>query len=165
EVGALVGHTAAVRSVTFSPDGKILASGSDDKTVKVWQVAARRELATFKGIMASPYSVAFAPDGRTLALGSSDKTVKLWDLAGQRFRPPLKGLHGAVWGVVFSPDGKTLASGLRSQVKDSSGLSSGSERFAQGRFLLSFALDDAQQLGVGRQVGNRIGSFAAMIGL
>ena len=65
----------------ISPDGKTLASGSADKTIKLWDVATGKERATLKGHTDWVNSVAFSPDGKTLASGSGDKTVKLWEVA------------------------------------------------------------------------------------
>ena len=105
------GHTDCVHSVTFSPNGKTLASGSWDKTIKLWDVATGKERATFEGHPDGVRSVAFSPDGRTLASGSEDVTVKLWDMATGKERATLKGHTGNVYSVAYSRDGKTLASG------------------------------------------------------
>ncbi|MGI2909791.1 WD40 repeat domain-containing protein, partial [Hassallia sp. VBCCA 56010] len=74
-------HSNSVRSVAFSPDGKTLASGSDDNTIKLWDVATGKLSQTLTGHSNSVRSVAFSPDGKTLASGSDDNTIKLWDVA------------------------------------------------------------------------------------
>jgi len=105
------GHADRVSTVAFSPDGRMLASGSDDNTIKLWDVATGQELRTLTGHARQVSSVAFSSDGRTLASGSADKTIKLWDAAtGQELRT-LAGHADEVDSVAFSPDGRTLASG------------------------------------------------------
>jgi len=109
-------HTAQVWGVSFSPDGKTIASASADKTVKLWN-AEGKELKTLKGHTAEVYGVSFSPVGaslssdigKTIASASLDKTVKLWNAAGKELKT-LRGHTAAVWGVSFSPDGKTIAS-------------------------------------------------------
>jgi WD40 repeat protein len=110
------GHTRSIRSLAISPDGQILASGSDDKTIKLWQLDTGEELCTLKGHTRPVYSVAISPDGQILASGSDDKTIKLWQLStGKKFATLtlgnwFSGHSGCVYSVVFSPDGRTLAS-------------------------------------------------------
>jgi len=72
----------AVLSVAFSPDGKTLASGSRDDTIKLWDIASGKNIATLEKHTDSVQSVAFSPDGNTLASGSMDKTIVLWDVTG-----------------------------------------------------------------------------------
>ena len=101
-----------VDSVSFSPDGTTLASGSSDYTVKLWDVATHTNIATLEGHTSAVLSVVFSPDGTLLASGSYDDTVKLWDVATKQNIAILGGGHrDGVSSVSFSPDGKTLASG------------------------------------------------------
>ena len=123
EALTLKGHTAPVRSVCFSPDGKRLASGSADQTVKVWDAQTGQEILTLKGHTGSVNSVCFSPNGKRLASGSGSidpkggriwGEVKVWDAATGQQSLTLKGhTSHVVSSVCFSPDGQRLASSSR----------------------------------------------------
>ncbi|NCR78281.1 MAG: protein kinase [Microcystis aeruginosa K13-06] len=107
----LTGHSDWVKSVAYSPDGRYLASGSDDKTIKIWEVATGKELRTLTGHSSGVLSVVYSPDGRYLASGSADKTIKIWEVAKGKELRTLTGHSDRVRSVVYSPYGRYLASG------------------------------------------------------
>jgi WD40 repeat protein len=112
-VHTLVGHSNAVTSVAFSPDGATLASGSEDKTIEMWKLDAGKRWYTLTGHSDWVTCVAFSPDGATLASGGRDKMIHIWDLNKGKWWYALAGHSDRVAAVAFSRDGQVLASGSR----------------------------------------------------
>ena len=116
EVFSIEAHSSAIRSVNFSHDGTLLASGSADRNIKIWNLHGDK-LRVFKGHTDPIRSVSFSPDGKTLLSASLDSTVRLWQIE-DRNQQTLSGHSAAVRSVAFSPNGLRLASGsLDDQIK------------------------------------------------
>ncbi|MGK7950422.1 MAG: AAA-like domain-containing protein [Xenococcaceae cyanobacterium] len=111
EYNRLSGHTAPVFAVDISPDGGLIVTGSEDRTVKLWKRDGNL-LNTFNQHQAAVWDVAFSPDGNLIASVSRDRTVKLWHQNGQLIDTFI-GHQDEVLGVAFSPDGNLIASTSR----------------------------------------------------
>ncbi|KAF8133483.1 WD40-repeat-containing domain protein [Mycena galopus ATCC 62051] len=114
----LGGHNAGVKCVSFSRDGAYIVSGSDDKTICMWDAKTGDPLMEpIQGHTKSVYSVASSPDGRHIASGSADGTIQVWDAkTGKAVIEPIRGHTHAIHSVAFSPDGTCLASASKDKM-------------------------------------------------
>lgn len=118
----LEGHTGSrVNSVSFSPDGRLLVSGGDDKTIRLWDVKVGKELpvSPLQGHFNGVVSAVFSRDGKFVASGSNDHFVRLWDAqTGKELAfSPLKAHEAPILAVAFHPDGKVLISVGREAIR------------------------------------------------
>ena len=105
------GHSDSVRSIAFSSDGSRIASGSDDRTIRIWDTKSGKDIRKLEGHSDSVRSVAFSSDGSRIASGSDDHTIRIWDTKSSKEIRKLEGHSGSVWSVTFSSDGSRIASG------------------------------------------------------
>jgi WD40 repeat protein len=111
-------HKSRVRALAVSPDGTLLASGSSDRTIKLWSLPEGALLKTLRGHSNVVEALAMRPDGMLLASGSVDETIKLWSLPEGALLKTLVGHSSAVWTLAMSSDGTLLASAGGSYVGD-----------------------------------------------
>jgi len=109
----LTGHSGGVWSVALSMDGRIVVSGSRDKTIKIWDMLTGKELRTLTGHSDVVDSVALSTDGQTLVSGSDDKTIKVWNIRTGKESGTLTGHSSEIWSLALTTDGQTLISGSR----------------------------------------------------
>jgi WD40 repeat protein len=109
-VRTLTGHLSSIHALALTPDGQVFASGSADRTVKLWNPDSRIPHATFSGHYSLIDAIALTPDGRTLASGSWDYAIKLWDVETGELICTFSEHSGWIKSLAMSPDGKRLAS-------------------------------------------------------
>jgi len=103
----LEGHRLAVNALAFSPDSAILATASDDGTIRLWETSGGRHLRTLEGHTEGVSGVAFSPDGAQLASIGGDETLRIWNTAdGQQIRQFV--IDAGSGGASYSPDGSLL---------------------------------------------------------
>ncbi|CAD6215518.1 GSCOCG00000327001-RA-CDS [Cotesia congregata] len=105
------GHYMDINSIKFHPNGNYLATGSADKSVKLWSKENGEALRSYPGVQSTIYCLAFSPDGKYLAAAGDDKTVLIWDLATDGLLNELKGHEGTIMNLDWSPDGQFIVSG------------------------------------------------------
>ena len=108
----LRGHTDDVNSAAFSPDGKLIVSASNDKTIRIWDAQTGKQIGdTIEGHTHFVFSAAFSPDGKRIVSASNDNTIRIWDVqTGKQIGKPLEGHADGVLSAAFSPDGKRIVS-------------------------------------------------------
>ena len=116
EQSRLRGHTEAVTALAFSPDDRLLASGSADQTVKLWDAVTGKEVRSMRGHEKSVTCLAFSPDGKRLASGGADSTVKIWNTATGKELYSRKVHDASVTALAYSPDGRHVLSGSAKNV-------------------------------------------------
>ncbi|CAD5212199.1 unnamed protein product [Bursaphelenchus okinawaensis] len=110
-ISRLTGHQQLVNQVVFSPDTRLIASASFDKSIRIWCGQTGRFLKTLRGHVQAVYQVAWSADSRLLVSGSADSTLKVWSMKNKGLMIDLPG-HGAdVFAVDWSPDGERVVSG------------------------------------------------------
>jgi hypothetical protein len=102
-------HADVIHALVFSPDGKMLATCSYDRLVKLWDVASYKEIRTLKDHSDAVYGIAFSPDGKLLASAAADRAVKVWDVQTGVRLYSLSESTDWLYAVAWSPDGKHLA--------------------------------------------------------
>ncbi|HEX8737216.1 MAG TPA: caspase family protein [Pyrinomonadaceae bacterium] len=147
------GHTSLVNTVAFSRDGKMMASGGGDNTVRLWNVETGWQIKSLEGHTNYILALAFSPDGKTLASGGFDASIRLWDVQTGRQIKSLEGHTKQIFSIAFSPDGETLASGSGDNTARLWNLKNGEYKTLTGHtsyvFSVAFSPRDGKMLATG----------------
>lgn len=112
----MTGHQQLINDVKFSPDGRIIASASFDKSIKLWEGLTGKFISTLRGHVQAVYTIAWSADSRLLVSGSSDSTLKVWSMKTKKLAQDLPGHADEVYGVDWAPDGLRVVSGGKDKV-------------------------------------------------
>ncbi|PWQ92833.1 eIF2A-related protein [Leucothrix pacifica] len=110
-INTLKGHPNWIRTIAYSPDGKVIASTSLSNTIRLWNALSGETINMLKGHPSGVTTIAFSPDGKIIASGSQDNTIRLWNAQSGETINTLKGHSRPVNTIIYSPDGKIIASG------------------------------------------------------
>ncbi|KAG1673476.1 Notchless 1 [Nymphon striatum] len=112
----MTGHQQVINDVKFSPDMRLIASASFDKSVKIWDGKTGKYIASLRGHVQAVYNVSWSADSRLLVSGSADSTLKVWDIKTKKLNVDLPGHADEVYAVDWSPDGTKVVSGGKDKV-------------------------------------------------
>ncbi|XP_065892501.1 notchless protein homolog 1-like isoform X1 [Dysidea avara] len=109
----MMGHQQLINQVSFSPDARLIASASFDKSVKLWDGRTGKYITSLRGHVSAVYQISWSADSRLLCSGSSDSTLKVWDIKNRKLLMDLPGHVDEVFSVDWSTNGEQVASGGR----------------------------------------------------
>jgi len=115
-IARMVGHQQPVNQVCFSPNGRMIASASFDKSIRLWDGLTGKFITTLRGHVGCVYQVAWSPDSRKLVSGSKDSTLKVWCVRTKKLLFDLPGHADDVYAVDWSPGGEAVASGSKDRI-------------------------------------------------
>ncbi|XP_053981698.1 notchless protein homolog 1 [Hylaeus volcanicus] len=115
-IARMTGHQQLINDVKFSPDGRMIASASFDKSIKLWESNTGKYIASLRGHVQAVYSISWSADSRLLVSGSADSTLKVWSMKTKKLCQDLPGHADEVYAVDWAPDGLRVASGGKDKV-------------------------------------------------
>ena len=115
-IARMTGHQQLVNDVKFSPDARLCASASFDKSIRLWDGRTGKFIATLRGHVQAVYQLAWSADSRLLVSGSADSTIKLWSMKTKKLENDLPGHGDEIYAVDWSPDGQRVVSGGKDKV-------------------------------------------------